>query len=126
LIYRDFIIKLFKRLNYLRARTTIMDIANRLGITPSAVSRVVSSQPKVSLVLFDRTHDVDKVGDVTMHDFGGAVKATERLAVRGYTRTAHLAGYAYVLPFGKRLAGYKLGLATYVSPIESNIFFNVQ
>jgi len=65
-----------------------MDIANRLGITPPAVSRVLSSQPNGPFLLFDRTLDVDKVSIVTIDDFGGAVKASEYLAVRGYTRIA--------------------------------------
>jgi LacI family transcriptional regulator len=39
---------LFKRLNSLRKRVTIVDIALKVGITPSTVSKVFSNHPRIS------------------------------------------------------------------------------
>ncbi|WP_276371213.1 LacI family DNA-binding transcriptional regulator [Chryseolinea sp. H1M3-3] len=70
--------------------------------------KILSS--KIPVVLFDRTFEDEKISTVTVDDFSGAVKAIDHLVQRGYSRIAHLAGYSHVLPFRKRIDGYKRAL----------------
>ena len=76
--------------------------------TDQSVYRNVALQ--VPLVLFDRTFSAHDVSEVMIDDFVGAVSATDHLISRGYRRIAHLAGYAHVQPFAKRIEGYRSSL----------------
>ncbi len=71
------------------------------------------------LVLFDRTLDDEDISSVTVDDFNGAIKAVDHLVEMGYTKIAHLAGYSHVMPFGKRIDGYKSAMKKYQFPIRS-------
>jgi LacI family transcriptional regulator len=75
------------------------------------------------LVLFDRTFEDDNISTVTIDDFSGAVKAVDHLVKMGYTRIAHLAGYQHVKPFGRRIEGYKSGLAKHGLPFREEYIF---
>ena len=70
----------------------------------------------IPLVLFDRTIDNDDISAVMIDDFAGAVKAVDHLVEMGYTRIANLAGLAHVIPFGRRIDGYKHALAKHGLP----------
>lgn len=65
----------------------------------------------IPLVLFDRTFDDEHVSSVIIDDFAGAVKAVDHLVEMGYRRIAHLSGYDHILPFKRRIDGYKSALA---------------
>lgn len=75
------------------------------------------------LVLFDRTYDDENISTVTIDDFGGAVKAVDHLIEMGYKKIAHIAGYNHVLPFKKRIAGYKSALAKHGLPFRKDFIF---
>ncbi|MBL0745421.1 LacI family DNA-binding transcriptional regulator [Chryseolinea lacunae] len=77
----------------------------------------------IPLVLFDRTFEDDNVSTVIVDDFAGAVKAVDHLVEMGYSRIAHLGGYAHILPFGKRIEGYKSALAKHGLPFRKEYLF---
>ena len=75
------------------------------------------------LVLFDRTYDDENISTVTIDDFGGAVKAVDHLVEMGYKKIAHIAGYNHVLPFKKRIEGYKSALAKHGLTFRKDFIF---
>jgi LacI family transcriptional regulator len=78
---------------------------------------------QIPLVLFDRTFPADNICEVTIDDFKGAVKAVEHLIDKGYKRIAHLAGYAHILPFGRRIEGYVTTLRRHSLDVKENYIF---
>lgn len=75
------------------------------------------------LVLFDRTYEDDSVSTVTVDDYLGAVAAVDHLVEMGYKRIAHLAGYQHVLPFARRIEGYKSALKKHGLPFREEYLF---
>jgi len=72
----------------------------------------------IPLVLFDRTFEDDRVSTVIIDDFEGAVKAVDHLLEMGYKRIAHLAGFDHILPFQRRIEGYKSALQKHGLPFR--------
>jgi LacI family transcriptional regulator len=79
--------------------------------------RSLSNTP---LILFDRTFEDGDISTVTIDDFGGAVKAVDHLIEMGYSRIAHIGGYEHVLPFGRRIEGYKSALLNHGLQVREN------
>lgn len=78
---------------------------------------------RVPLVLFDRTFEDNKISTVTIDDFEGAVTAVDHLIDMGYTRIAHLAGYSQILPYRRRIDGYKYALQKHGLSFNPNYLF---
>jgi LacI family transcriptional regulator len=89
----------------LRARVEGM-IASLAGETTD-YSAYRDAARDIPVVLFDRTFTDENISEVTIDDFGGAVAAVQHLVDMGYKRIAHLSGYKNILPFAKRIEGYK-------------------
>ena len=64
----------------------------------------------VPLVFFDRTINGLGFSTVTADDAGGAYLAVHHAIRQGYTKIAHVAGYAYTNVGRKRMAGYQRAL----------------
>jgi LacI family transcriptional regulator len=73
----------------------------------------------IPLVLFDRTISDEQISGVMVDDFAGAVKAVDHLVEMGYKRIGHLAGLPHVMPFGRRIDGYKYALAKHGLPFRN-------
>jgi LacI family transcriptional regulator len=100
----------------LRARVEGVIASLALGTkNPSYYKTLSMNTP---LVLFDRTFEDDQLNSVLIDDFGGAVKAMDHLVEMGYKRIAHLAGQRHILPFGKRIEGYKSTLDKHGLPFR--------
>lgn len=72
------------------------------------------------LILFDRTFQDNNISTVTIDDFGGAVKAVAHLVEMGYSRIAHIGGYDHVVPFKRRIEGYKSAMVSHGLPVLEN------
>jgi len=91
-------------------RANVEGVIASLAIETKEIKPFKAMSANIPLVLFDRVFEDDQVSSVVIDDFAGAVKAVDHLAEMGYKRIAHLAGYSHVLPFRRRIQGFKHAL----------------
>jgi LacI family transcriptional regulator len=94
--------------NLLRAQ--VEGIIASIAITTKDHAPFKEVAARVPIVLFDRTFSRSGLSEVTIDDFHGAASAVEHLISMGYKRIAHIAGFSHILPFAKRIEGYKHAL----------------
>jgi LacI family transcriptional regulator len=91
-------------------RAQVDGIISSIAMNSKTYQHYRAISENTPLVLFDRTYDDENITTVTIDDFGGAAKAVDHLVEMGYKKIAHIAGYNHVLPFKKRIEGYKSAL----------------
>ena len=83
-------------------------------------SEYVAVSRHLPVVLFDRTFSHENISEVTIDDFRGARLAVNHLVDMNYRRIAHLAGFAHVRAFGRRIEAYRQTLASHGIPVRED------
>lgn len=104
-------------------RAKVEGVIASMALETKDISHYKSLSLEIPLVLFDRTFEDAHVNSVIIDDFTGAVKAVDHLVEKGYRRIAHLAGHNHILPFARRISGYKSALEKHGLPFRGEYLF---